>query len=146
LIAGLSLRSFTTAAVIPPAANVPALLSALPDHALKLKLNASARDRASVIVAAANALLGGADGRSTTVDLLAAVVKRLEHTGHGAFEGLGTVGGVDPSSSVYTAVAAKRAAIADAGAGGQHRDPAVLIIKQSETRALDEAAKLDARF
>lgn len=142
LIAGLASRSFTTGAAIPTAAEVPALLSSIPDNALKANLKARARDHASVIVAAANVLLGAPDDRSTPVDLLETVVIRLGRDGHGTFEVLGTVGDVDPSSSVYTAVAAKRPAVADAGDGGQHPAPAVLIIKQSETSALDNAAGL----
>ena len=142
LIAGLASRSFTTGAATPTAAEVPALLSSIPDSALKANLKARARDHASVIVAAANVLLGAPDDRSTPVDLLEMVMIRLGRDGHGTFEVLGTVGDVDPSSSVYTAVAAKRPAVADAGDGGQHPAPAVLIIKQSETSALDNAAGL----
>lgn len=142
LIAGLASRSFTTGAATPTAAEVPALLSSIPDSALKANLKARARDHASVIVAAANVLLGAPDDRSTPVDLLETVMIRLGRDGHGTFEVLGTVGDVDPSSSVYTAVAAKRPAVADAGDGGQHPAPAVLIIRQSETSALDNAAGL----
>ena len=141
LVAALGQRGFTTTAVLLASDDVPTLISSLKQDgrvAFTRALRARVRETHKEVVAAAETLLG-ATGRSIPVDQLHAAILRLKQSGHGTFKRLGTHGDVDESSSVYTAVAAKRTAFDGSGSGGQCVGTAILIIKSSEAKALIKA-------
>jgi len=146
LVPALGQRGFTTTAVLLASDDVPTLISSLKQDgrvAFTRALRARVRETHKEVVAAAETLLG-ATGQSIPVDQLHAAILRLKQSGHGTFKRLGTHGDADDSSSVYTAVAAKRTAFDGSGSGGRCFGTAILIIKSSEAKALIKARDYSA--